>query len=69
MKPRRIFSALLLSLGLILLTFAATCRLIMTRPALQPSPSPSLASRMNTPWPLMPIESPAKKQYEMKGST
>ena len=30
MKPRRIFSALLLSLGLILLTFAATCRLVMT---------------------------------------
>ena len=30
MKPRRILSALLLSLGLILLTFAATCRLVMT---------------------------------------
>lgn len=27
MKPRRIFSALLLSLGLVLLTFAATRRL------------------------------------------
>ena len=30
MKPRRIFSTLLLSLGLILLTFAATCRMVMT---------------------------------------
>ena len=30
MKPRRILSAILLSLGLILLTFAATCRLVMT---------------------------------------
>lgn len=30
MKPRRILSTLLLSLGLILLTFAATCRLVMT---------------------------------------
>lgn len=30
MKLRRIFSTLLLSLGLILLTFAATCRLVMT---------------------------------------
>ena len=30
MKPRRILSALLLSLGIILLTFAATCRLVMT---------------------------------------
>lgn len=30
MKHRRILSAILLSLGLILLTFAATCRLVMT---------------------------------------
>ena len=30
MQPRRILSAILLSLGLILLTFAATCRLVMT---------------------------------------
>lgn len=30
MKLRRIFAALLLSLGLVLLTFAATCRLVMT---------------------------------------
>lgn len=30
MKLRRVLSALLLSLGLILLTFAATCRLVMT---------------------------------------
>ena len=30
MKPRHILSAILLSLGLILLTFAATCRLVMT---------------------------------------
>ena len=30
MEPRRILSAILLSLGLILLTFAATCRLVMT---------------------------------------
>ena len=33
MKPRRIFSTLLLSLGLILLTFAATCRYDPSSPA------------------------------------
>lgn len=39
MKPRRIFSALLLSLGLILLTFAATCRLVMTNIQIDYDPS------------------------------
>lgn len=39
MKPHRIFPALLLSLGLILLTFAATCRLS------SPSECPRLAER------------------------
>lgn len=39
MKSRRIFSALLLSLGLILLTFAATCRLS------SPPECPRLAER------------------------
>lgn len=39
MKPRRIFSALLLSLGLILLTFAATCRLVMTHIQIDYDPS------------------------------
>lgn len=48
MKSRRIFSALLLSLGLILLTFAATCRLVMTNIQIDydpsnPSPSPTPA--------------------------
>lgn len=39
MKSRRIFSALLLSLGLILLTFAATCRLVMTNIQIDYDPS------------------------------
>ena len=39
MKPRRIFSALLLSLGLILLTFAATCRLVITNIQIDYDPS------------------------------
>lgn len=39
MKPRRILSVLLLSLGLILLTFAATCRLS------SPPECPRLAER------------------------
>lgn len=39
MKPRRIFSTLLLSLGLILLTFAATCRLVMTNIQIDYDPS------------------------------
>lgn len=39
MKSRRILSALLLSLGLILLTFAATCRLVMTNIQIDYDPS------------------------------
>lgn len=39
MKPRRILSALLLSLGIILLTFAATCRLVMTNIQIDYDPS------------------------------
>lgn len=39
MKPRRILSAILLSLGLILLTFAATCRLVMTNIQIDYDPS------------------------------
>lgn len=39
MKPRRIFSALLLTLGIILLTFAATCRLVMTNIQIDYDPS------------------------------
>lgn len=39
MKPRRIFSAHLLSLGHILLTFAATCRLVMTHIQIDYDPS------------------------------
>lgn len=39
MKPRRILSTLLLSLGLILLTFAATCRLVMTNIKIDYDPS------------------------------
>lgn len=39
MKPRRILSVLLLSLGLILLTFAATCRLVMTNIQIDYDPS------------------------------
>lgn len=39
MKPRRILSALLLSFGLILLTFAATCRLVMTNIQIDYDPS------------------------------
>ena len=39
MKPRRILSAFLLSLGLNLLTFAATCRLVMTNSQIDYDPS------------------------------
>ena len=39
MKPRRILSVLLLSLGLILLTFAATRRLVMTNIQIDYDPS------------------------------
>lgn len=39
MKPRHILSAILLSLGLILLTFAATCRLVMTNIQIDYDPS------------------------------
>lgn len=39
MKPRRILSAILLSLGLILLTFATTCRLVMTNIQIDYDPS------------------------------
>lgn len=39
MKPRRILSTLLLSLGLVLLTFAATCRLVMTNIQIDYDPS------------------------------
>lgn len=39
MKLRRILSALLLSLGIILLTFAATCRIIMTNIQIDYDPS------------------------------
>lgn len=49
MKPRRIFSALLLSLGLILLTFAATCRLVMTNIQIDYDPSRRLSSPPECP--------------------
>ena len=39
MKLRRILSALLLTLGIILLTFAATCRIIMTNIQIDYNPS------------------------------
>lgn len=39
MKPRRILSTLLLSLGLVLLTFAATCRMVMTNIQIDYDPS------------------------------
>ena len=39
MKLRRILSALLLTLGIILLTFAATCRLVMTNIQIDYDPS------------------------------
>lgn len=41
MKPnlRRVLSALLLTLGIILLTFAATCRLVMTNIQIDYDPS------------------------------
>lgn len=39
MNLRRVLSALLLSLGIILLTFAATCRLVMTNIQIDYDPS------------------------------
>lgn len=64
MKPRRIFSALLLSLGLILLTFAATCRLVMTNIQIDYDPSSPATSSPNSPaWnltvPALTIVSPS----------
>lgn len=49
MKSRRILSALLLSLGLILLTFAATCRLVMTNIQINYDPSSPATSSPNSP--------------------
>lgn len=55
MKPRRILSVLLLSLGLILLTFAATCRLVMTNIQIDYDPSSPMLSPSPIPFTFPPL--------------